>query len=345
MRSWKIVEHGPPSVLRVVEGPEAAPGPGQVLLRIDAVGLNHLDLWVRRGVSGHRFPLPLVPGSDIAATIERVGSSVEGWRPGDEVLLAPASGCGDCASCLGGADHLCARYEILGETTDGGCRERMVAPAASLMRRPPHLSAEEAASIPLSLLTAWHMIVDRARLRSGETVLVQAAGSGVGVMAIQIARRMGVRVLATAGNAEKAKKARRLGADEVILYRETDFLDEVRRLTNRRGVDVVIEHVGAETWDRSMRALVKGGRLVICGATSGPHVTLDLRRLFFKGLSLLGSTMGSRSEMDEALRHVEPGGISPVLDRVFRMEDLPDAHAYLEGRSAFGKVVVRGFGR
>jgi NADPH:quinone reductase-like Zn-dependent oxidoreductase len=213
------------------------------------------------------------------------------------------------------------------------------------MRRPSNLSPEEAAAVPLTLLTAWRMVVTRAALQPGETILVHAAGSGIGVMAIQIARLIGARILATAGSAEKAQRAIALGAEEVILYRESDFLEEVRRLTGKRGVDVVVEHTGADTFEKSVRALAKGGRLVTCGATSGPMATVDLRLVFFKSLSILGSTMGNAAELEAAMVHVADGRIRPIVDSVYPMAELPAAHEYLESRRAFGKVVMRGFDR
>lgn len=343
MRAWRIETHGPPESLRCREVTPAPVGEGAVEVRVDAVALNHLDLWVRRGVPGHKFPLPITPGSDIAGRVLSVGPGVRTYRPGDAVLVAPGSGCGSCAACLGGREPLCRVYRILGETCDGGCAERIVVAEGNLLPQPDRLTPAQAASLPLTLLTAWHMLVDRARIREGETVLVHAAGSGVGVMSIQIARAFGARVIATAGTPEKAAKARELGAEEVVLYRETDFFEAVSRWTDRRGVDVVVEQIGADTWERSLRALAKGGRLVTCGATSGAEVNIDLRRLFFKSLSLLGSTMGARRELEEALRLVAAGRIRPVVDRVFPMEELPAAHSYLEERRAFGKVVVEGF--
>jgi NADPH:quinone reductase-like Zn-dependent oxidoreductase len=306
--------------------------------------LNHLDLWVRRGVPGHKFPLPLVPGSDMGGIVTALGPGVSGWREGQEVLVAPGLGCGECPACASGREQLCRSYAILGETRDGGCAEEAVVPARNLIPLPSGMPLLEAVSLPLSLLTAWHMLVDRAQIRAGETVLIQAGGSGVGVMAIQIALHFGATVFTTVGSAAKAALARTLGATETILYREVDFAEEVRRLTGKRGVDVVLDHVGGETFERSTRILAKGGRLVTCGATAGPEVRLDLRVLFFKSLSYLGSTMGGRSELAEAMRLVEAGKIRPVVDRVFSMEELPRAHLYLESRESFGKVVVAGFG-
>jgi NADPH:quinone reductase-like Zn-dependent oxidoreductase len=347
MRAYVIEAHGGLEVLRQQDLPLPEPGPGEARLRVEAVSLNHLDLWVREGVPGHRFPLPLIPGSDVAGRITALGPGRTGLSPGQEVLVAPGSGCGDCIPCHTGQEQLCRSFAIVGETRHGGCAEEVVFPVRQLIPwrdSLPSLSVAEAVSCPLSLLTAWHMLVGRARVRPGESVLVQAGASGIGIMAIQIAARLGATVLTTVGSARKADLAKSLGAKEAILYPQVDFVDEVRRLTHKRGVDVVVEHVGADTFERSVRVLAKGGRLVSCGATAGPEVKLDLRLLFFKGLSLLGSTMGSRGELMQALNWVGEGQIRPVVDRIFPMDELPQAHRYLEERRNAGKVVVAGFG-
>ena len=344
MQAYVIREHGDAESLRPETMADPEPGPGEVRVRILAAALNHLDVWVRRGVAGHRFPLPLIPGSDMVGTVDSLGPGAAGWSVGDRVLVAPGRGCGQCERCAAGDEPLCRRYAILGETVNGGCAEFAVAPASHLLPAPEGVSLAEAASLPLALLTAWHMVVGRAAVQPGETVLVQAGGSGVSVMAIQICRMLGARVLTTVGTPEKADLARRLGADEIIDYRANDFVDEVKRLTGKAGVDVVVDHVGVDTFEGDVRCLTKGGRLVVCGATSGPTVSFDLRMLFFKGLSFLGSTMGRLDELHQGLRMVSRGAIRPVVDRVLPMEELPQGHALLESRGAFGKVVVRGFG-
>jgi NADPH:quinone reductase-like Zn-dependent oxidoreductase len=343
MKAFVIRSHGEPEALELIERPMPQPGPLQVRLRIRAAALNHLDLWVRRGVPGHRFPLPLIPGSDGIGTADALGEDVARCRPGETYLIAPGYGCGGCEACLSGDESLCRHYQILGEARDGTCAEYIVVPASCLLPMPAGLRPEEAAALPLTLMTAWRMLVRRARLTHGETVLVQAGGSGVGSAAIQIARAFGCRVLTTVGSQEKAIRARELGAHETILYREEDVAETVMRLTGKRGVDVVVEHTGEATWPASVRSLARGGRLVTCGATSGPSGAVDLRVLFFKQLALIGSTMGSRADLAAALRLVERGMIRPLLDRTFPMGELPEAHRYLEERRAFGKVILRGF--
>lgn len=341
MKAIVIREHGGTDRLLFEERPAPRCGEGQALISVRAVALNHLDLWVRRGVEGHRFPLPIVPGAEVSGVVAEVGANRPGWKKGDEVIVAPGYSCGLCVPCLSGQDPLCLAYGILGESTDGGCAEIVAVPVRNLLRKPSFLSFPEAASLPLDLLTAWHMLIARAALRPGETVLVHAGGSGVGSAAIQVARLWGATVIATAGSAEKAARARDLGAAEAILYREVDFSAEVRRLTGKRGVDVVFEHVGADTFERSLRSLARGGRLVTCGATTGGEVSVNLRLVFFKLLSILGSTMGSLGELHEIMKHVEGKRLRPIVDRVLPFDQIAEAHRVLEAREAFGKIVLQ----
>lgn len=340
MKAIVIREHGGTEKLEPAEVPDPELRPGEAVVRVRAVALNHLDLWVRRGVPGHKFPLPMIPGSEVAGVIDAVAENDRGWKAGDEVLVAPGISCGLCVACLSGNDPLCPASGIFGETRDGGCAEKIAVPIRNLLRKPPALSFAEAAALPLDMLTAWHMLVARAELRPGETVLVHAGGSGVGSAAIQIAKLWGATIFATAGSAEKAARAKELGAAETILYRDVDFLAEVRRLTGKRGVDVVVEHIGADTFDRSLKSLARGGRLVTCGATTGAEATINIRLIFFKLLSILGSTMGSLGELHEIMKHVEGGRLRPVVDRVLPMEEIAEGHLALENREAFGKVVL-----
>jgi len=340
MRAILIPKHGGPEVLQHAEIPDPRPGPNEVLVRVRACALNHLDLWVRQGLNGVTFPLPLVPGSDIAGEVAAAGDLAARVHTGDKVVLAPGVSCGQCAACAAGKDNECRKYTLLGYGRNGGCAEYIVAPDENVLPMPAGLSFEEAAAVPLVFLTAWHMLVARARLQPGEEVLVLGAGSGVGSAAIQIAKLMGARVLATAGSSAKLDKARELGADEVINHTQQKISDEVRRLTGKRGVDVVFEHVGTATWEQSILSLAIGGRLVTCGATTGFAAQLDLRYLFARQLSLLGSYMGSRAELFTVLKLVGEKRLHPVIDRVFPLAEAVLAHLRMEQREQFGKIVL-----
>ena len=340
MKALVVQQHGGLEALRWEDRPTPEPGPGEVRVAVRAVGVNHLDTWVRRGVPGHRFPLPLVLGSDVAGVVDALGPGAVGLSPGDPVVLSPGVSCGTCTACLSGRDHQCRSYGLLGEHRDGGCADFIVVPRSNVLPKPPALSFVDAACVPITFLTAWHMLVDRAAIRPGETVLVHAAGSGVGAASIQIARMWGATVITTAGTPVKCERALALGAHHAIDYTASDFSRVVRDLTDRRGVDVVVEHVGAATWDGSLRSLAWAGRLVTCGATTGADVSLNLRQVFFKSLSILGSTMGSKGEMIEVLGHLGAGRLRPVLDRVLPMAEVAVAHTLLEGREVFGKVVL-----
>jgi len=341
MKAILIREHGGLDKLQITDVPDPTARPGEAIVRVRAVALNHLDIWLRRGVPGHTFPLPMIPGSEVAGVVESVDDAR--WKAGYEVIVAPGYSCGLCVACLSGNDPLCRNFGLFGETVSGGAAEKIAVPVRNLIRKPAALSFAEAAAIPLDMLTAWHMLIARAQLRPGETVLVQAGGSGVGSAAIQIAKLWGATVYATAGTAAKAARAKSLGADETIVYTACDFVEEVRRLTAKRGVDVVFEHVGGETFQRSLRALAKGGRLVTCGSTSGGEVTINLRLIFFKLLSILGSTMGSLAELHEIMKFVEAGRLHPVIDRVLPLSEVAEGHRILEAREAFGKIVFEGF--
>jgi NADPH:quinone reductase-like Zn-dependent oxidoreductase len=327
MKAVVIREHGSFDRLRIEEIPVPEPRPDEVRVRVRAAALNHLDTWVRRGIPGVAFPLPIVPGCDGAGIVDAAGEAARGIRPGQEVVLAPGLG-----------DPLDKDYGILGETRDGTCAEYVVVPRENVLPKPENLTFEEAAAVPLTFLTAWAMLVRRARIEPGEWVLVHAAGSGVGTAAIQIAKLFRCQVIATASTEEKRARARELGADETLPY--DDFARAARRLTGRSGVDVVVEHVGAATFEGSVLALRKGGRLVTCGATTGAEVRVDLRHVFFKSLSLLGSTMGTLQELKTALGHVAAGRMRPVIDSVFPLDEIAEAHRRLADRAVFGKIVV-----
>jgi len=340
MKAIVIAEHGGPEVLRYTDVLEPKLGPTDVLVRVRACALNHLDLWVRRGIPGVKFPLPRIPGSDIAGEVAKIGEQVKNVQVGQRVVLAPGVSCNQCEQCLAGFDNSCRQYTILGYLMDGGCAEYVRVPEVNVLPLPESLDFNHAAAVPLVFLTAWHMLVTRAQLKPGEDVLVLGAGSGVGSAAVQIAKLIGARVIATAGSDAKLKQARELGTDEVINHSKDDIAEEVRRLTNRRGVDVVFEHVGAATWEKSLSSLAHGGRLVTCGATTGPDVKLDIRFLFSRQWSLLGSYMGTRGEVFQVMKLVGQGKLRPVLDRTFPLREAAQAHALMEKRQQFGKIVL-----
>jgi NADPH:quinone reductase-like Zn-dependent oxidoreductase len=338
MKAVRIHEFGGPEVLMYEDIPDPQPRKDQVLIRVRACALNHLDLWVRKGMPGVK--LPHILGSDIAGEVVASGEYVSGFHPGQRVLLAPMHFCGCCAKCVAGLQNQCREFSVLGNAVDGGNCELIAAPSANVIPVPDSLDFNQAASVPLVFLTAWHMLVGRAGIRPGQTVLVLGAGSGVGIAAIQIAKLFHCRVITTAGNEAKLEKARALGADFAIDHYKQKIYEEVRKITNKEGCDIVIEHVGAATWDESMKSLKSSGTLVTCGATTGPEVKIDLRHLFARQLSLLGSYMGTMSELHEVLGHVFSGRLKPVVDRVFPLQDLGAAHEYLEKSQMFGKVVV-----
>src|ERR1700683_310337 len=341
MKAIFYSEHGGPEVLLYGEAPTPEIDAYEVLVRVRACALNHLDLFLRRGLPGIEIPLPHIPGSDIAGEVAKIGAKVKNVKVGERVMLQPGISCGQCEKCLAGEDNKCRHYTLFGQMVDGGCAEYVKAPAVNVVPLPEKMSFEEAAAFPLVSITAWHMIITRAQLKPAETVLVLAAGSGIVSAAIQIAKAAGARVIGTAGTKEKVLKGKELGADSMILHSENDIAEEVKSITNRRGVDVVLEHVGQATWDESIRSLAFGGRLGACGATTGYDAKIDLRYLFTRQFSLLGSFMGSKADLFSALELYRRGLLKPVIDTVLPLEKCAEAHARLEHREQFGKIVLR----
>jgi len=334
-------KHGGPEVLEYTDVPEPQMRANEVLVAVKACALNHLDIFARGGLPGIEIPLPHILGNDIAGVVREAGELVTWVKPGDEVMVQPGISCGHCEACLSGQDNLCREYDIIGYRRDGGYAEFVAVPGVNIVPKPAELSWEEAAALPLVTITAWHMLVTRANVQPAEDVLVHAAGSGVGSIAIQIAKLRGARVLTTASSDEKLAKARELGADLTINYTQPDWPKEVRRLTDKRGVDVVVEHTGAATWPGSISSLKNNGRLVTCGATSGFDARTDLRQVFYRHLNLLGSFMGSKAELLEALKFVRQGKIRAVVDRVLPLSEARQAHELLEDRAQFGKIVLK----
>jgi NADPH:quinone reductase-like Zn-dependent oxidoreductase len=338
MKAVRFHAHGGPDVLRYEEVPEPAFGPGEAVVRVRACALNHLDLWQRRGIERVKIPFPHISGADVAGEVH-VSHDGE-YPPGRRVMLQPGVSCGMCAACLDGRDNECPKYDVLGYRSDGGYAEFVKVPVQNLIAIPDSIGFVDAAAFPLTFLTAWHMLVTRAKLRAGEDVLVLGAGSGVGQAAIQIAWRHGARVFATAGTNEKLARARQLGAYEVVNHSTDDVVARIKDFTKGRGVDVVVEHVGTATWDRSLKCMVRGGRLVTCGATTGHDAQIDLRFLFSRQLSLLGSYMGRKGELLRAAQFFFAGELRPVIDKTFPLSEAAEAHRRLESREQFGKVVL-----
>ena len=364
MKAVLFRRHGGPDVLEYTEAPDPTPGPGEILVRVKACGLNHLDLWIRQGIPAYHINMPHISGCDVAGLVERVGDGVTRPAAGDRVVLAPGLSCGTCEWCWRGDDNVCATYRIRGagqpmtsrssalpsatppaggvpaSVADGGYAELAIARAEEALPLPSSVSFEVAAAYPLVFLTAWHMLVGRAKLQAGETVLVHAAGSGVGHAAIQIAKHVNAIVYTTVGSDKKMAPAKALGADAVINYQQEPFEERVKALTGGRGVDVVVEHIGPQTWEGNLKVLAKGGRLVTCGATTGPSVPLDLRYVFSRQLSLLGSMMGTRAELDAVSKLVHDGSLRPVVDTRFPLAEARAAQERMAGRDLFGKLVL-----
>ncbi len=343
MKAIRFHSFGKADVLRYEDAPVPEIGPNDVLLRMKAAALNHLDLFVRSGERERNVPLPHIPRSDGSGVIESVGKSVTDRKPGERVLISPGLSCGMCAFCLDGRDNLCREFRVLGTKEDGTYAEYVRLPAVNVVPIPDGLDFAEAAAVPLVFLTAWHMLVTLAKVQQSETVLVHGAGSGVGSAAIQIAKHAGARVIATAGSDAKLAKAKGLGADELINYSSSDFVPEIKRLTERRGVDVVFEHVGGNVFEKSITILAKGGRLVTCGSTAEYFANLDLRYVFSRHQTIYGSWMGGKPELIKVMNFFDKKSATrfqPVVDIAFPLAQAVQAHLRMEERRNFGKIVL-----
>ena len=341
MKAVAIHGHGGPDALRYEDWNDPIPGPDEVLIEVRAAAVNHVDVWIRKGLPGMSFPFPLIPGCDAAGIVRMTGERVSGLSAGTRVTINPGISCGSCEFCAAGFGGQCIRFEMVGESRHGSYAQFLVVPAHIVLPIPEDLSFEQAAAAPLVTLTAWSMLVNKGRLRPGEDVLILGVGAGVGTAALQIAKMTGCRVFAAAGSDEKLERASALGADFVINYAKEEFDKKVRQLTDRRGVDVVVDYIGADTWVRSLRSARKGGRVLTCGATTGFDPKTDLRQIFYRQLQVIGSTMGSPGDFLDAMRAVFRGQIRPVIDRVLPLTEVGLGHQAIEQREVFGKVVLR----
>ena len=341
MKGAALVSHGGPESLVWREDlPEPAPAPGEVVVQVSACGINHLDIWIRKGLKGVVLPLPHVLGADVCGTVASVGAGVSSPKAGDRVLVNPGLPCGTCARCAAGRESECPQFGILGLKRWGGYAERVVVPAANCLSWPEGMAAPLAAAVPLVFTTAHHMLHARGQLKAGETVLVLAASSGVGTAAVQLAKAAGARVLAVVGSEDKAFRVLGLDADRALVRTAEDFVAAALRETEGRGVDLIVDPVGGEVLAKALGALDRGGRLVTCAVTAGPAATLDLRTLYMRHLSVLGAYMGSRHELEAALALLASGRVKPVVDTVFPMREAAEAHRRLEEGRHFGKLVL-----
>ena len=342
MKASIFHEFGGPEKLVYEDVPVPSIGRDEVLVRVRACALNHLDIWVRQGIPAYKLILPHISGCDISGVVESVGDDVDITRikQGDRVIIAPGLSCFKCPYCLAGMDNLCETFRIIGGQVDGGYAEYANAPAINLIPIPDGISFEEAAAFPLTFVTSWHMLIERARLAPGEDVLIIGAGSGIGSAAVQIAKLTGARVIATGGGDEKLELAKKLGADEIINHSQEDFSHRVKEITNGRGADVVFEHVGPATWDKSMASLAKNGRLITCGATTGPEVKIDLRYVFMRQQTIMGSIMGTRRELLQITNLIGQGRLKPVIDSTYPLSDARKAQERMLNRENFGKIIL-----
>lgn len=340
MKAVFFREHG--GIDKLEYGYQAVPhaGHGEVLVKVKACALNHLDIWTRQGMPGVKIHLPHILGCDVAGEVAKLGPGARGVKVGQKVLVAPGISCGRCRFCKDGWDSLCDDYTILGFKVNGGYAEYVKAPVRNLIPISKKWTDEEWAATPLVFLTAWHMLLRRVQLQKGESILIHAGGSGIGSAAIQIAKFLGAKVFTTVGSDEKIKKAKALGADDVINYEKKDFNLETRRLNRHKGVDVVFEHIGPATFQKSVATLTRKGRIVTCGATSGPTAPLDLRLLFVRQLSIFGSYMGGILELRKVVRLLEAGKLKPVVDKIFPLSEARAAHGRMLDRQNFGKIVL-----
>ncbi len=340
MKALLFRRFGGPEVLLYADVPDPKIGPDEVLVRVRACALNHVDLFVREGIPALKTPLPFWTGCDIAGDVVEVGASVRGVKVGDCVAVNPNLTCGACEFCIQGEDSLCVSYGILGEHTCGGFAEYVKVDGRNVVSLPDGMPYEGVAAFILVNMTAWRMLVSRAKLSPGEDLLILGVGGGVSSAAVQIGKLCGARVWVTSSSDEKLERAKRFGADECVNYAKEDWVKAVYEKTGKRGVDVVLENVGASTWKGSLRILAKNGRLVTCGATTGPIGETDIRVVFLKQLQIIGSTMANRKEFNDVMTQLFRGTLKPLVDRVFPLKDGMEAQRLLAEGRQFGKLVL-----
>lgn len=341
MKAVTFHGHGGPEQLAYETVPAPTIGAGEVLIRVKACALNHLDIWVRQGIPSYQISLPHISGCDISGIIEQViPPHPRHLSRGQAVLVSPGLSCGQCPVCEAGQENLCSQFQVVGAQVDGGYAEFVKVPAMNVLPIPVGVTFEQAAAFPLVSVTAWHMLMTLAKVKRGETVLVMGAGSGVGSMAVQMANLIGARTFGTVGSDNKVEKAKMLGAEAVFNHSTDHIATSVKKLTDGRGVDVVIEHIGERVWEQCIQAMANGGRLVTCGATTGGQLSLDARYLFSRQLTIMGSYLGTRAELVRAVDHMAAGALRPVIDSVYPLQEARAAQVRMLDRQVFGKIVL-----
>jgi NADPH:quinone reductase-like Zn-dependent oxidoreductase len=341
MKAAVFYEPGGPEKIQVSEVPDPQVAPDQILVKVKACALNHFDLLVLREADPETFSFPFWGGADISGIVAEAGKSVSQFRSGDRVVINPGLFCGKCEQCLSGEESLCESYGIIGDSVPGGFAEYIAVNEENVLKLPDGISFEEAAAVPLVFQTAWRALMTRAAVQPGEDVLILGASGGVGSAAIQIAKLAGARVFAVTSTAEKGSSVKELGADQVLDRNSGDIWKELADLTDQRGVDVVLETVGAATWDQSLRSLVRGGRLVTVGRTTGALAETDIKLIFWNQLQVIGSTMANQKEFSDVMAHFFQGELKPVIDSVFPLEQAREAYQRLEAGEHFGKIIIK----
>ncbi|NUQ81246.1 MAG: zinc-binding dehydrogenase [Bacteroidetes bacterium] len=339
MKQIVISAPGGPEVIQLTDAPVPLAGPGEVMIKVKASSINHLDIWVRKGLP--RTPYPIVPGCDAAGVVEAVGPGITHFKSGDRVFISPGTSCGVCESCRNGMDNYCRQYHIRGESTQGAHREYLTAPVQDVYPLPDTVSFEEAAAATLTYLTAWQMLVRKGQIQPGQTLFVWGAGSGVGTAAIQLAKLYGARVLAVAATDGKRQRALGIGADAVYDSRASDIVQWVKSQTGKSGVDLVFEHTGKITLPDSIAMTRYGGTIVTCGATTGWDAAIDLRHIFFRQLSLLGSTMGPKAVLPDLVQLIAERKLNPCIDSIYPLSQVREAQERADSGQQFGKVVIQ----
>ncbi|MBI4243465.1 MAG: zinc-binding dehydrogenase [Planctomycetes bacterium] len=340
MKAVRFHEHGAPSVLKLDDVPRPQPGDNEVLINVKACSVNHLDIWIRKGIPGMKTNLPHIPGSDAAGIVAETGKGVQGFKTGDRVLINPSLCCGQCEFCSEGNGSLCLSYSIYGEHQDGTYCEYIAVPHQNVLKIPDSLDFIKAAAAPLVYLTAWRMMVTKTKVKPSDCILIFSAAAGVGIACLQIAKLVGATVIATSSSDQKCEFLKKMGADYVFNHSKEDTVRKVRDITSKRGVDIVVDYIGKETWLKGIYSLKRGGCVVTCGATSGYNPEEDLRHIFYRQVRIYGSTMGSNKEFSDAMTLVLGGKLIPHVDSVLRIDEAVKAHEMIEQREVIGKIVL-----